>query len=216
MEKLTTRKLLAAFAIIGATSAFGTGCMVHAHASANGEADAPVTYASRPTLVAVGSGVWVVRASAHATYYVSDSYWCYRSGTWYRSSTYDGGWTVVSVSLVPNIIVNNNHTIYVNYEGSATAVTKPAPGGDSGYVASNDPPPKKDKDELPGVGNKRKDAGEQPGQVGKGLTKDSPKESSPSPKADKGSDKKDDKPAPASKSEKKDEGGKGNGNGKKK
>jgi hypothetical protein len=181
MEKLISLKLLGAIAIVGATSAFGTGCMMPAHASASGEAEAPVTYASRPTLVAVSSGVWVVRSSAHATYYVSDSYWCYRDGTWYRSGTYDGGWAVVSVSVVPTVIVKSNHSLYVNYEGGAAAVTKPAPGGGGGhdYVATNDPPPskkekEKDKDDLPGVGNKRKDAGEQPGQVGKGLVKDSP------------------------------------------
>jgi len=167
-------KLLGVLAIV-ATSA---GCMVHARASANAEADAPVTYASRPTLVAVGSGVWVVRGSAHATYYVSDSYWCYREGVWYRSSTYSGGWATVTVSVVPNVIVNNNHTVYVNYQGSASAKTMPAPGED--VVASND---KKDKDELPGVGNKRKESGDQPGVVGKGLTKDKDDDKKEPPKA---------------------------------
>jgi len=187
MKKLANLQLLSAIAIIGATCAMSAGCMVHARASANGEAEAPVTYASRPTLVAVGSGVWVVRASARATYYVNDNYWVYREGVWYRSTTYDGGWVVVQATVVPNIIVNYDHTIYVNYQGSATAQTKPAPGGD--YVAANDS--KKDKDELPGVGNKRKEAGEQPGEVGKGLVKDQPKASPPSSEASPKAEKKD-------------------------
>jgi hypothetical protein len=195
MTKLANLRLLSAIAIIG-TTALSAGCMVHARASANAEADAPVTYAERPTLVAVGSGVWVVRASARATYYVNDSYWCYREGVWYRSSTYAGGWAVVETTAVPTVIVKFDHSVYVNYQGSATAQTKLAPGND--YVASND---KKDKDdnELPGVGNKRKAAGEQPGEVGKGLTKekDPPKAAPPSsessPKADKKEEKKPEK-----------------------
>lgn len=55
MTKLANLRLLSAIAIIG-TTALSAGCMVHARASANAEADAPVTYAERPTLVAVGSG----------------------------------------------------------------------------------------------------------------------------------------------------------------
>lgn len=205
-------RLLSAIAIIG-ISASSAGCMVHARASANAEADAPVTYASRPTLVAVGSGVWVVRASARATYYVGDAYWCYREGVWYRSSTYAGGWVVVETSAVPNVIVKYDHSIYVNYQGSATAKTMAAPGDD--YVASNDPPGKdKDKDGLPGVGNNRKAEGEQPGVVGKGLTKDkdqpkaSPPSSESSPKAEKKADPKPDN------DDKKDNGNKDNGNNK--
>lgn len=214
MAKLTSLNLLGALTIIG-TTAFGAGCMVHARgsATASAEADPPVTYASRPTLVAVGSGVWVVRASARATYYVGDNYWVYRDGVWYRSRTYAGGWAVVEANAVPSVIVNNDHALYVSYQGSAGATTKPAPGDD--YVAANDDGPgKKNKDELPGVGNKRKAAGEQPGQVGKGLVKDQPKdqpkEASPPAKAEKQEEKAEKKEEKAEKKEEKndDKGGK--------
>ena len=174
MKNFANLRVLSAIAIVGAASFAGAGCVVRARASASGEAvAAPVTYTSRPTLVAVGSGVWVVRGSAQATYYVDGSYWVYRDAVWYRSSSYAGGWVVVQVNVVPTVIVSRKHETYVYYQGDAKAATKPAPGDE---VASNDPPPKKDKDELPGVGNKRKEAGEQPGEVGKGLLKDSPKD----------------------------------------
>lgn len=192
MKTVETLRVLSAIALFGVTSLAGAGCMVRASASAVGEAEAPVTYASRPTLVAIGSGVWVVRASAHATYYVDDAYWVYRDGVWYRSSSYSGGWVVVQVNVVPTVIVHRHHETYVNYQGEATAATRPAPGAD--VVAANDPPPKKDKDDLPGVGNKRKEAGEQPGEVGKGLLKDSPKESpKASPPSESGPKEKDSK-----------------------
>ena len=136
---MKSHKLLNALVLAGAVSAFGAGCIVHARASATAEA-APVTFEERPTLVAVGSGVWVVRQSAHATYYVSDAYWVYRDGVWYRSSSYSGGWVTVEASVVPIVIVRLDHSSYVHYAGSATAETRPAPGE---YVAVNDPPPKK-------------------------------------------------------------------------
>ena len=178
MTNLPNFRVLSLIAVIGATSFAGAGCMMHAHGSANGEAGAPVTYTSRPTLVAVGSGVWVVRASARTTYYVNDSYWVFRDGLWYSSRSYAGGWVVVQVGVVPTVIVNGNHDVYVNFQGDATAATKPAPGD---VVAANDPPPKKEKDELPGVGNKSKAAREQPGEVGKGLLKDPPKDQAKDP-----------------------------------
>jgi hypothetical protein len=159
--------------ILAATSISAAGCTAYAHGSANGEAYTPVTYASRPTLVLVDSGVWVVRGSTRATYYVGDSYWVYGDSRWYRSSSYGGGWVIVQASVVPTAIVSLNHATYVNFQGDATAATKPAPGND---VAANAPPPKKEEDELPGVGNKAKAAGEQPGEVGKGLGKEHPKD----------------------------------------
>jgi len=190
MNKL---QLFGASAIVFAMS---SGCMVHAQGTANAEAEAPIVYTSRPTLVAIGSGVWVVRASARATYFVDGQYWLVRDGVWYRSSTWNGGWVTVQAGLVPVVIVHRDHSVYVEYQGEAGAVTKPAPGND--YVATADPPTKKNDDALPGVGNKRKDAGEQPGEVGKGLTKDAPKaeakaEKKPEPKAEKAPEKKPEK-----------------------
>ncbi len=145
------------------------GCV--ARASASGEAQAPVTYVGAQTLVSVGSGVWVVRDSSRACYYVSDSYWVYREGTWYRSSSYASGWVAVEASVVPSVIVTRDHTKYVMYRGEANAEVRAAPGGDAvaatGAPASKNPhggPP--GQDDTPGLGNQKKAAGEQPGQVG--------------------------------------------------
>jgi hypothetical protein len=173
-----------------------TGCFVHA--SARGEAEAPVTYASTPTLVAAGSGVWVVRGSSRATYYVSDNYWCYREGTWYRSTSWQGGWVVVEASIVPGVIVTRDHNKYVNFSGDANAETREAPKGD--YVASNDKHPHggpPGHDDTPGLGNQKKAAGLQPGEVGASADKDKksepakaksdpPKEAKPEPPKDPG------------------------------
>ena len=146
MNNRVNLRLLSALAIIGATSASSAGCLVHARGSgsASGEADAPVTYVSRPTLVAVGSGVWVVRGSAHAAYYVNDSYWVYRDDVWYRSSRYDGGWVVVQASVVPSVCVNLKHSMYVNYQGSAAAETRLAPGGNDSAEKKEDKAEKKE------------------------------------------------------------------------
>ncbi|MBI2395367.1 MAG: hypothetical protein HYV09_37705 [Deltaproteobacteria bacterium] len=200
MKKLTSLRLLGAIAIAFATAATSAGCMMHGHASASASA-MPVEFASRPTLVAIGGGVWVVRASAHATYYVGDSYWVVREGVWYRSTTWDGGWVVVEANLVPRVIVTRNHTAYVLYQGSASAQTMDAPEpARPEIVASKDPPSGKG-DDLPGVGNKRKEAGEQPGTVGKGLGKDEPKGAEPPKKEAKAEDKADKQEAKADKKE---------------
>lgn len=198
MEKLTSLRLLGVIAIACATATTSAGCMVHARGSASATADAPVEFSSRPTLVAIGGGAWAVRASAHATYYVGDTYWVYRDGVWYRSGTWEGGWVVVEANVVPRVIVTRNHTAFVYFQGGAGAQTMDAPGpARPEVVASKDPLPSGKDDELPGVGNKRKEAGEQPGTVGKGLTKDGPKAAEPAKKEAKADDKAEKKEAKA-------------------
>jgi hypothetical protein len=106
------------------------GCVATAHGSANMEADAPVVFTSEPTLVEVDSGVWVVRDYDQPVYYVNDDYWVFRDGIWYRSHSYEGGWARVEVNVVPVLIVQRDHRMYVRYHGAATAQTRPAPGRD--------------------------------------------------------------------------------------
>jgi hypothetical protein len=187
---MRTKQLLGVLALVG-TAALSTGCLVNARARATASADAPVVFSERPTLVAAGSGVWVVRASARATYYVDDYYWVWGDGAWYRSSTWSGGWVVVEANVVPTVIVKRDHTLYVNYSGEANAATKPAPGAEDDSKHPHGGPP--GKEALPGVGNNRKADGEQPGQVGKGLTKDDDDDKGKAAKPDSNPAKKDDK-----------------------
>jgi hypothetical protein len=143
-----------------------TACVAHATATGSAEADAPVVFVETPTLVEIDGGVWVVRDCDRPVYFVDDTYWVYRDDVWYRSRSYDGGWVVVEVTVVPTVIVHRDHTKYVHYHGSATAQTRMAPHGDSAVAAGNPHggPPGHSGD-TPGVGNERKEAGEQPGQV---------------------------------------------------
>jgi hypothetical protein len=170
---MNRQKLIGLLAIVGATTALGTGCVAHAQASGSAEAEAPVVFVGTPTLVAIDGGIWVVRDSDRAVYYVDDQYWVIRDGTWYRSRSYESGWTVVEVTVVPQSIVKRDHTTYVHYKGEATAQTKPAPRGTevtSAQAAKNEPPAVGNPhggppghDDIPGVGNQRKAEGEQPG-----------------------------------------------------
>jgi hypothetical protein len=173
------QQMLGVLVVVGAVCGFGC----HFQASARGEAESPVTYASTPTLVAAGSGVWVVRGSARAVYYTNDSYWCYREGTWYRSASWEGGWVVVQASVVPSVVVTRDHSKYVNYTGEANAETRVAPKGD--LVASADSPSKHPHggppghDDTPGLGNQKKAAGLQPGEVGASANKSDPPKAEP-------------------------------------
>lgn len=145
-------KLFGALVLVG-VGAFATGCAAHAQAKANvgAEAEAPVVFTGTPTLVAVDSNVWVVRDAERPVYYVDDTYWVYRDGTWYRSRSYEGGWVVIEASAVPSSIATRNHATYVHYMGEATAQTRPAPKDGETLTAAN------------GTGNQRKAEGEQPG-----------------------------------------------------
>src|SRR5262249_28789667 len=115
-----------AVALSGAVLLCG-GCVATAHGSANMEADAPVVFTSEPTLVEVDSGVWVVRDSDQPVYFVNDDYWVFRDGIWYRSHAYEGGWIKVEVAVVPTVIVQRDHRMFVHYHGAATAQTRIAP-----------------------------------------------------------------------------------------
>src|SRR5262245_51500009 len=116
-------------AAIAATTTFATGCGAHGQASGSAQAEAPVTYVGTPTLVAVDGGVWVVRDSSRAVYYVDEHYWVYRDGTWSHAQSYEGPWAPVEARVVPSVIVSRDHTRYVQYHGEANARTRPAPQG---------------------------------------------------------------------------------------
>jgi hypothetical protein len=117
-------KLLFGALALGAT-VFISGCV--AGAGVYGQADAPVAFSEEPTLVVVEPDVWVVRDYDQAVYYVDGYYWVYRSDVWYRSPTYESGWTTVQVNVVPRLIVSRDHHAYVHYHGAAGAQTRKAP-----------------------------------------------------------------------------------------
>ena len=124
---MRSERLIGTLALIGATAALSSGCVATARVGGQAEVAAPVVFVDPPTLVSVEAGVWVVRDYEHAVYYVDDSYWVYRSDKWYRSRSYDGGWVIVEVNVVPAVIVHRDHKVYVRYHGAATAETRPAP-----------------------------------------------------------------------------------------
>jgi len=123
---MNSRQLLWTLALVSST-AFATGCVAHAQAGAIGDANAPVTFTSPPTLVEIESDVWVVQSHDHAVYYVSGFYWVNADGTWWRAQSYDEGWSRTDKSTVPSSIASRDHQAYVNYRGAATARTRPAP-----------------------------------------------------------------------------------------
>ena len=120
-------ELARVFTVMIGAAALSAGCVAHAQAGVNAEAEPPVVFTEPPTLVAVDGGVWVVRDSDYATYYVDDYYWVYRGGIWYRSHAYDGGWVVAEVGVVPTVIVHRDPAVYVHFRGEANAKTRRAP-----------------------------------------------------------------------------------------
>ena len=158
--------------LLGSIAALSVGCVAHAQAGAYGEADAPVSFRSPPTLVEVDSDVWVVREHERAVYYTSGFYWVYRDGTWWRAPTYDEGWARIDANTVPAAIASRDHRTYVNYRGKETARTRPAPrehlasepsprgghenkGGPPAHAADKHGGPP-GQNEVPGLGNQRK------------------------------------------------------------
>jgi len=168
-------QLFCTLALVGSTAVWGLGCVAHAQAGAIGEADAPVTFKSPPTLVEIDSDVWVVQNHERAVYYTSNFYWVYRDGIWWRAQSYDEGWTRIDASTVPPAVASRDHKTYVNYRGPETARTRPAPrehlasepspghghdskdnkGGPPDHAAAphGGPPGQND---VPGLGNQRK------------------------------------------------------------
>jgi hypothetical protein len=140
-NEMKSLELTRVFAVVIGASALSAGCVAHAQAGVSAEAEPPVVFAEPPTLVAVDGGVWVVRDSDYATYYVDDYYWVYRDGTWYRSRTYDGGWVVAEVAIVPTVIVYRDAVRYVHFRGEANARTRRAPHeGEKGRDTATDAP----------------------------------------------------------------------------
>src|SRR5262245_39141904 len=99
MRSLDLTRVLA----LSATIVWSAGCVAHAQGAVVGEADAPVVFTSEPTLVEVESGIWVVRDYDYPVYFVDNTYWVFKDGIWYRSSSYEGGWARVEVSVVPAV-----------------------------------------------------------------------------------------------------------------
>jgi hypothetical protein len=151
-------------AMFAATAPLATGCASQTKTTATPQSEPPVTYAGTPTLVAIDGGVWVVRDSTRAAYYVDGSYWVFKDGAWYKSESYEGPWASVEAGAVPSVVVSRDHTHYVRFHGEANARTRPGPQRpepEPPATAEAATPP--GHDENPGVGNQRKAEGEQPG-----------------------------------------------------
>jgi hypothetical protein len=128
------KQLVFVLAMTAAAAALDSGCVARAQMGASADAQ-PVVFTERPTLVLVESGVWVVRDYDYAVYYVDGAYWVFRDDVWYRSPTYDHGWVVAEVSLVPGVIVHRDHHAYVHFHGGAKVETRMAPGEHEGTEA---------------------------------------------------------------------------------
>jgi hypothetical protein len=132
-------RLLHLLPLIGATALASASCYVRA--GAGGYANRPVVFTEPPTLVYTDSNVWVVRDSQQPVYYVDGHYYAYTDDVWYRSDSYEDGWTRVEPGAVPAVIVHRDHRAYVNYRGSPDARVRPAPRGPSMTPASDARPP---------------------------------------------------------------------------
>jgi hypothetical protein len=115
------------FALLIAFGSCGLGCF--AQAGGYVETESNVIYDASPTLVAVEPGIWVVSRQPTTIYYVNDIYWTYRGGTWYRSSTWSGGWISADVNIVPVTIVRRDSRRYVYYDAPRGAPTRALPPG---------------------------------------------------------------------------------------
>ena len=157
---MLNRWLFGALAL-GAAAWSNVGCVAHAQVTGSADANAPVVFTEAPTLVSVDSDLWIVRDYDYAVYYVDDYYWVYRGDKWHRSRSYDSGWAVVEVNVVPTVIVHRDHQKYVHYRGSVEAKTRPAPrehlassdghqGPPDHAAEKHDGPPGQDKDKTPG------------------------------------------------------------------
>lgn len=119
--------VFAAVVMMG-TGALGLGCYAEAGTYV-ATSESAVVYDESPTLVAVEPGIWVVSHQPTAIYYIGDTYWSYRSGTWYRSSDWNGGWVSVDVNIVPVTIVHRDSTRYVYYNPPQGVATRRLPPG---------------------------------------------------------------------------------------
>src|SRR5579864_5268041 len=111
------RQLVFVLAMTAAAAALDSGCVARAQMGASADAQ-PVVFSERPTLVLIVPGVWVVR-----------------DDVWYRAPSYDHGWVVAEVNLVPVAIVHRDHHAYIHFHGDGRAETRMAPGDHEGLEA---------------------------------------------------------------------------------
>jgi hypothetical protein len=71
----------------------------------------------QPDLVDVGEGVQVIADYEEPVFYTDNFYWRYNGGTWYRSSVYNGGWTVYN-DVPYSVRRIDRPTAYVRYRPS--------------------------------------------------------------------------------------------------
>lgn len=64
-----------------------------------------ITFSAPPPLVVVQPGVQVVEDLDEEVYFADGYYWVRRGGSWYRTASYRGGWTVVEPRVVPAPVV---------------------------------------------------------------------------------------------------------------
>jgi len=103
--------------------------IIGCHGAAGGkDVQAPEASEGGSAMVAIGSGVWVVRDYDRAVYFVDGHYWTYRD-VWRRSQFYDSGWEVTEADKVPSAIRSQDHTRFVFYHGAADAETRVAARG---------------------------------------------------------------------------------------
>jgi len=85
------------------------------------------TTVSRPSLVEIQPGVWVVAEYDRPVFYSDGLYWRYDGSYWYRS-TYVGGWNRVGVGVVPRAVVTiDRPTRYRNYRVRRGATVRAVP-----------------------------------------------------------------------------------------
>jgi hypothetical protein len=153
------------------TATLGLGCVAHAQATGYAEADAPVVFVAPPTLVEVDADVWVVQDYDYAVYYTGGFYWVYKNDVWWRSQAYDQGWARVDVNVVPAVVIHRDHHAYVRFHGPPAAKTRPAPRSELAADTRHGPPDHAaeqhggppGQNEVPGLGNQRKEEGNNPG-----------------------------------------------------
>ena len=87
------------------------------------------TTAPQPQMVQVSPGVWAVAEYDQPVFYSNDAYWRYENGYWYRSS-YLGGWTAVSVDVVPRpVVVIDRPARYRRYRARSGVRVRRVPPG---------------------------------------------------------------------------------------
>jgi hypothetical protein len=107
--------------LLGLVGAFGSGCAVRVVGRAHVHAHHVYVYDEAPELVYVEPGVYVVRDSDVAVYYVDGYYWRHSGGVWYRTGYWSDPWVTVHVGHVPGHVSHRNHHAYVRYRGHAGA-----------------------------------------------------------------------------------------------